>query len=67
MLKLTKRNYFEIVASFLFFGLGLVILVRSLRETGFLLGMAVGAAFLAYGTYRLRYLWRFFISREQKS
>jgi len=67
MLKLSKRNYFEIVTSFLFFVLGLVIFIRSLRETGFILGMGVGVAFFAYGVFRLRYIWRFFISRGQKS
>jgi Na+/H+ antiporter NhaD/arsenite permease-like protein len=67
MLKLSKRNYFEIVTSFLFFVLGLVIFIRSLRETGFILGMGAGAAFFAYGVFRLRYIWRFFISRDQKS
>ncbi len=67
MLKLSKRNYFEIVTSFLFFVFGLVIFIRSLRETGFILGMGVGAAFFAYGVFRLRYIWRFFISRGQKS
>jgi hypothetical protein len=67
MSKLTKRNYFEIISSFLFCILGLVILIRSLLETGFILGLGVGAAFLAYGIFRLRYIWRFFISREPKS
>ncbi len=64
--KLSKRNYFEIIASFLFLILGLIIFIRSLLETGFILGMGVGAAFLAYGIFRLRYIWRFFISRGQK-
>ena len=64
--KLSRRNYFEIIASFLFLILGLMILIRSLLETGFILGMGVGAAFLAYGIFRLRYIWLFFISRGQK-
>jgi Na+/H+ antiporter NhaD/arsenite permease-like protein len=67
VVKLSKRNYFEIIASFLFFILGLIIFIRSLRETGFILGMGAGVAFLAYGIFRLRYIWRFFISRGQKS
>ena len=64
--KLSKRNYFEIITSFLFFVMGLIIFIRSLLETGFILGMGVGAVFLAYGIFRLRYIWRFFVSRGQK-
>ncbi len=63
--KLSARNYFEIVTSFLFFFLGLVILVRSIAETGLILGMGVGAAFLAYGIFRLRVLWNYFVKRGQ--
>jgi hypothetical protein len=63
--KLSARNYFEIVTSFLFFFLGLVILVRSIAETGLILGMGVGAAFLAYGFFRLRVLWNYFSKRGQ--
>jgi len=63
--KLSARNYFEIVTSFLFFLLGLVILVRSIAQTGLILGMGVGAAFLAYGIYRLRFLWNYFFKRGQ--
>jgi Na+/H+ antiporter NhaD/arsenite permease-like protein len=64
--KLSARNYFEIVTSFLFFFLGLVILVRSIAETGLILGMGVGAAFLAFGFFRLRVLWNYFLKRGQK-
>ncbi len=64
--KLSKRNYFEIITSFLLLILGLIIFIRSLMETGFLLGMGVGAAFLAYGFFRLRYIRRFFISRGRE-
>jgi Na+/H+ antiporter NhaD/arsenite permease-like protein len=65
--KLSARNYFEIVTSFLFFFLGLVILVRSITETGLILGMGVGAAFLAYGIFRLRILWKHFFKRGQNA
>ncbi|MGD0625877.1 MAG: hypothetical protein ABSB32_14310 [Thermodesulfobacteriota bacterium] len=64
--KLSARNYFEIVTSFLFFFLGLVILVRSIAETRLILGMGVGAAFLAYGFFRLKYIWNYFFRRGQK-
>ncbi len=64
--KLSKRNYFEMIASLLFFILGLIIFIRSLLETGFIWGMGVGAAFLAYGIFRLTYIWHFFNSRGQK-
>jgi hypothetical protein len=63
---LSKRNYFEITASLLFFVLGVVIFIRSLWETGLILGMGVGAVFVAYGIFRLRYIWRFFLSRDHK-
>ena len=63
--KLSARNYFEIVTSFLFFFLGVVILVRSIAETGLILGMGVGAAFLGYGIFRLRVLWNYFSKRGQ--
>jgi len=65
-LRLSLRNYFEIVTSFLFFALGLAILIRSISETGFILGMGVGGAFLAYGSFRLRYIWNYFFKRGQK-
>lgn len=58
--KLSGGNYFEIVASFLFFILGLIILIRSIVETWLILGVGVGAAFLAYGIYRLWYIWKYF-------
>ncbi len=60
------RNYFEVATSVLFFLLGAVILIRSIRETGFVLGYVVGAAFLAYGAYRLRYIWKYFQQRGRK-
>jgi len=62
-MKLTTRNYFEIITSLLFFLLGLVILVRSIAETGLILGIGVGAGFLAYGVFRLRYVWNYFFKR----
>ena len=66
-MKLSARNYFEIITTLLFFFLGLVILIRSISETGLILGMGVGAAFLAYGVFRLRYLWNYFFKRGQES
>jgi hypothetical protein len=64
--RLSLRNYFEIFTSLLFFVLGLVILIRSVAETGLILGMGVGAAFLAFGIFRLRYLWNYFFKRGEK-
>jgi hypothetical protein len=66
-LRLSARNYFEIITSLLFFFLGLVILIRSIQETGLILGMAVGAAFLAYGIFRLGHIWNYFIRGGPKS
>ncbi len=65
-MKLSARNYFEILTTLLFFFLGLVILIRSISETGLILGMGVGAAFLGYGIFRLRYIWNYFFRRGQK-
>jgi Na+/H+ antiporter NhaD/arsenite permease-like protein len=62
-MKLSARNYFEIITSLLFFFLGLVILIRSIAETGLILGIGVGVAFLAYGVFRLRYVWNYFFKR----
>jgi len=62
-MKLSARNYFEIISSLLFFILGLMILIRSISETGFILGMGVGAAFLGYSIFRLRYIWSHFAGR----
>ncbi len=59
-LKLSARNYFEILSSFLFFFLGLVILYRSIAETRLVLGIVMGAAFLAFGIFRLSYIWGYF-------
>jgi hypothetical protein len=57
------RNYMEVASSVLFFILGAVILIRSIAETGLVMGVVIGAAFLAYGTYRLRYVWKYFRER----
>jgi Na+/H+ antiporter NhaD/arsenite permease-like protein len=65
-MKLSARNYFEILTTLLFFFLGLVILIRSISETGLILGMGVGAAFLGYGIFRWRYIWNYFFRRGQK-
>lgn len=64
--RLSLRNYFEIVTSLLFFALGLAILIRSISETGLILGMGVGGAFLAYGLFRLRTIWNYFFKKAQK-
>lgn len=64
--RLSLRNHFEIITSFLFFTLGLTILIRSITETGLILGMGVGGAFLAYGVFRLRYIWNYFFKKGQK-
>ncbi len=53
------RNTMEIAFSLLFFALGMVILIRSIAETGLILGIFVGGAFLAFGVYRLRFIWRY--------
>lgn len=66
-LKLSARNYFEIATSLLFFFLGLVILIRSINETGQMLGVGVGGAFMAYGVFRLKHIWNFFFKRDQKA
>jgi hypothetical protein len=64
--KLSARNYFEVMSSLLFSILGLIILIRSIAETGLILGIGVGAAFLAYGIFRLRHIWNYFVNRGQK-
>ena len=65
--KLSGRNYFEIVSSLLFLFLGMVILYRSVTETGLFLGMVVGGLFLAYGIFRLRYIWNFFFWKGERT
>jgi hypothetical protein len=67
MMKLSARHYFEMISSLVFFILGLTILVRSIAETGLILGMGVGAAFLGYGLFRLRYIWNYFFKRDRKT
>jgi len=66
-MKLSARNYFEIISTFFFLLLGLIILIRSISETGLILGMGVGAAFLGYGFFRFRYIWNHFFKREPKT
>ncbi len=61
------RNYLEIASSVLFFILGAVILIRSVAETGLVMGVVVGGAFLAYGSYRLRCIWKYFREQGRKS
>ncbi len=60
---LSSRNYFEIVASFVMLILGLIILIRSIRETGLMMGVGIGAAFLAYGIFRLYHIRAYFLKR----
>ena len=66
-MKMSARNYFEIISSLLFLVLGVVILIRSISETGLILGMAVGAAFVGYGLFRFRYIWNYFFKRDPKT
>jgi Na+/H+ antiporter NhaD/arsenite permease-like protein len=66
-MKLSARNYFEIITTLLFFFLGLVILIRSISQTGLILGMGVGAAFVGYGLFRFRYIWNYFFKRDPKT
>ncbi len=47
--------------------MGLVILYRSIAETGLFLGLVLGALFLGYGIFRLRYIWRYFFPKGEKS
>ncbi len=63
MVKLSARNYLEMISTLLFLVLGGIILIRSISETGLFLGMAVGAAFLGYGIFRGRYIWNYFFRR----
>jgi hypothetical protein len=67
MMKLSVRHYFEISSSLLFLALGLVILIRSISETGLILGIGVGAAFVGYGLFRFRYIWNYFCKRDPKT
>ncbi len=62
----SARNYFEIAVTFLFIILGGIILVRSIRETGLFLGCVMGAAFLGYGAWRLKYVWKFLEDRYRR-
>ncbi len=63
---LSTRNYFEIVVSFLILLLGTVIFIRSLRETGLIMGVGIGVAFSLYGVYRVRHIWKFFSHRNRQ-
>ncbi len=63
-MKLSARNYFEIITTLLFLILGLVILIRSIAETRLILGIGVGAAFLGYGIFRFRYIWNYFVEKR---
>ena len=65
-MKMSARNYFEIVSSLLFLFLGLVILSVPFRNRVFL-GMGVGRPFVGYGIFRLRYIWRLFFQKGQKT
>jgi len=67
MIKLSARNYFEIISSLLFLLLGSIILIRSISETGLILGMGLGSAFFGYGIFRLRYIWNYFSRRGEKT
>ncbi len=62
---LSTRNYFEIVVSFLTLLLGAVIFIRSLRETGLIMGAAFGVAFCLYGVYRVRHIWKYFSNKNR--
>jgi hypothetical protein len=67
MMKLSARNYFEIVSTLLFLALGLIILIRSISETGLILGMGVGAAFVGYGLFRFRFISNYFFKSDPKT
>jgi hypothetical protein len=61
------RNHMEVAFSALFFLLGIVILIRSVAETGLVMGIVIGGAFLAYGSYRLRCVQMYYRRRGRKS
>lgn len=65
--RLSPRQVMEILASILFFTLGVVILGRTILETGLLLGLGVGGAFLAYGAFRLYHLWKFLAGGRRRT
>ena len=47
--------------------MGLIILYRSIAETGLFLGMVLGGLFLGYGIFRLRHIWRYFFRKGENS
>lgn len=63
--KLTGRDYFQFVASFLMTILGTIILFRSLFSNVFVLPILVGAGFLFLGIYRLNFVYRYLKRRKK--
>jgi len=62
---LSVRDVVQIVYTFLFVILGIVILYRVIRLGGSLLGIGVGGGFVAFGLYRLRFVLGYYLRRRR--
>ena len=65
--KLTKLDYFQLVNSFLFVGLGVIIILRSMKSETFLLPLIFALVFMGFGIYRLRFFVRYFKGKRKKT
>jgi uncharacterized membrane protein HdeD (DUF308 family) len=65
--KLTGLDYFQLINSFIFVGLGGIILFRTLKAGMFWLPIIFALAFIGFGIYRLRFFFRYFKERGKKA
>ncbi|HVP35497.1 MAG TPA: hypothetical protein VMT04_00745 [Terriglobales bacterium] len=63
--KLSGRDYFQFVTSFLMTILGAIILLRAFSSRVFVLPILVGAGFLFLGIYRLNFVYRYLKRRKK--
>jgi uncharacterized membrane protein HdeD (DUF308 family) len=64
--KLTKLDYFQLINSVIFVGLGGIILFRTAKTGMFLLPIILAVAFMGFGVYRLWFFFRYFKERRNK-
>jgi uncharacterized membrane protein HdeD (DUF308 family) len=63
--KISKTDYYQIFTSALMVILGAIILFRSLTHSTVIMPLLVGLGFLALGSYRLRFVVKYFGKRKK--
>lgn len=59
------RDYFEIINSVIFVGLGSIIIFQSFRKGLGAMAFFMGILFLSFGIYRIKHIFDYFYKRKR--